>query len=216
MDVSEWFPVTIELGKGCVMSPLLFNLYMHGVVREVNARPWLGKRWNCYMLMEAALKYTGCYIADDAIDTTLVAESEVRLCRLVSEFGRVCERRKLRVNVGKSKMRCTSYVNVGRMHVRLNGEPLEEVDWFKLMGSQVAADWYVKGTWYTEWMWGIKREPCKSVRSNRGLGINANNCKCIVPTALYAAVAWGMIRAERRKVNALEMKRLKSFVGVWE
>ena len=39
---------------------------------------------------------------------TLVADSEDKLCRLVSEFGRVCERRKLRVNVGKSKvMRCS-------------------------------------------------------------------------------------------------------------
>ena len=28
----------------------------------------------------------------------------------------------------------------GRMHVILNGEPLEEVDCFKYLGSQVAAD----------------------------------------------------------------------------
>ena len=33
-----------------------------------------------------------------ADDTALVADSEEKLCRLVSEFGRVCERRKLRVN----------------------------------------------------------------------------------------------------------------------
>ena len=35
-----------------------------------------------------------------ADDTALVADSDDKLCRLVSEFGRVCERRKLRVNVG--------------------------------------------------------------------------------------------------------------------
>ena len=47
-----------------------------------------------------------------ADDTSLVADSEERLCRLVSEFGRVCERRKLRVNVCKSKaMRCSRYGN---------------------------------------------------------------------------------------------------------
>ena len=58
-----------------------------------------------------------------------MADSEDKLCRLVSEFGRVCERRKLRVNVGKSKVtRCSMYVNGGRMYVRLNGDPLEEVD----------------------------------------------------------------------------------------
>ena len=65
-------------------------------------------------------------------DTALVADSEDKLCRLVSEFCRVCERRKLRVNVGKSKIkRFSRYGNGGPMHVILNGEQLEEVDCFK-------------------------------------------------------------------------------------
>ena len=41
-DVSDWFPVNVALRKGCVMSPWLFNVYMDGVVREVNVRV-LGK-----------------------------------------------------------------------------------------------------------------------------------------------------------------------------
>ena len=45
------------------------------------------------------------------------------------------------MNVGKSKvMRCSRYGNGDRMYVILNGEPLEEVDYFKYLGSQVAAD----------------------------------------------------------------------------
>ena len=59
-----------------------------------------------------------------ADDTALVADSERKLCRLVSEFGTVCKRRKLRVTVGKSKvMRCSRYGNGGRMHTILNGAP---------------------------------------------------------------------------------------------
>ena len=56
----------------------------------------------------------------------------------------------------------------------------------------------------------------KSVLSNRGLGINAKKCLyegVIVPTALYGAEAWGMRSAERT-VNVLEMKCLRSLVGV--
>ena len=46
--------------------------------------------------------------------TVLVADTEEKLHRLVSEFGGVCGRRKLRVNVGKSKvMRCSRYGNGG-------------------------------------------------------------------------------------------------------
>ena len=55
-----------------------------------------------------------------ADDTALVADSEEKLRRLVSEFGRVCKRRKLRVNIGMSKViRSSRYGNRGRMHMTL-------------------------------------------------------------------------------------------------
>ena len=80
--------------------------------------------------------------------TALVTDSEEKLRRLVSEFGRICERRKLRVNVDKSKvMRCSRYGNGGRMHVILNGEPLEDMVWFKYLWSQVAADGGCERDW---------------------------------------------------------------------
>ena len=40
--MSEWFPVNVGLRQNCVMPPWLFNVYMDGVVREVNVRV-LGK-----------------------------------------------------------------------------------------------------------------------------------------------------------------------------
>ena len=53
----------------------------------------------------------------------------------MSEFGTICER-KSRVNIGQSKViRCSRYGNWGRMNVIVNGEPLEEVDCFKYLGS---------------------------------------------------------------------------------
>ena len=49
--------------------------------------------------------------------------------------------RKLRMNVGKNKAkRCSRYGNGGRMHVILNGERFEEVDCFKYLMLQAAAD----------------------------------------------------------------------------
>ena len=57
----------------------------------------------------------------------------------------------------------------------------------------------------------------KSVLNHRGLGIQAMKCLntgVIVPTALYGAEAWGMRSAERRKVNVLETKCMRSFFGV--
>ena len=71
-----------------------------------------------------------------ADDKALVADSEEKLCTLVSEFGRECERRKFLANIVKRKVvRCSRYGNVGQMHVILNREPLEEVDCFKVPGE---------------------------------------------------------------------------------
>ena len=57
----------------------------------------------------------------------------------------------------------------------------------------------------------------KSVLSNRGLGIKAKKCLyegVIVATALYGAEARGIRSAETNNVNVLEMKCLRSLVGV--
>ena len=59
----------------------------------------------------------------------------------------------------------------------LNGEPLEEVDWFKYLGSQVAANGgcerdvvHRMNQGYRAW--GV----LKSVLCNKGLGIKAKKC----------------------------------------
>ena len=120
------------------------------------------------------------------------------------------------MNVGKSKVtRCSRYGNVGRMRVTLNCEPFEEVDCFKYLGSQVAAD----GGCERDVVHRMNEE-CRAWEAlksviNQGLGIKAKwkYEGVIVLTALYGAEAWGMRSAERKKVNVLEIKCLRSW---WE
>ena len=57
----------------------------------------------------------------------MVVDSEVKFSSLLREFGEVCERRKLKDNVGKSK-------------VRLGSEELEEVSEFTVLRSMVSTD----------------------------------------------------------------------------
>ena len=100
------------------------------------------------------------------------------------------------------------------MHVIPIGEPLED----KYQGSQVAAhggcEWEVVHRMNDGYRaWGA----LKSVLSYRRLGKKAledNNKRLIVPTALYGAEAWSTRSAEIRKMNVLEMKCLRSLVGV--
>ena len=91
----------------------------------------------------------------------------------MTEFGRVCERRKLRVNVGKSKvMRCTRNEDGARLNVMLNEEVLEEVDQFKYLGSVIAANGRVESDVRHRVNEGCKvLGALKGVMKNRGLGI---------------------------------------------
>ena len=67
------------------MSPWFFNVYMDGVVREVNVRV-LGKGLELLSSNGGVFEVNQLLFGDD---TALVADSEEKLCRLVSEFGRV-------------------------------------------------------------------------------------------------------------------------------
>ena len=107
-------------------------------------------------------------------------------------------------------MGCSRYGNGDQMHAILSGEQLETVDCLSTWGRK----WDVVHRMNEGYRaWGV----LKSVLSNRGLGIKTMKFlyeRVIVSTALYGAEAWGMRRAERRKVKFLEMKCLRSLVGV--
>ncbi|WP_435316529.1 reverse transcriptase domain-containing protein, partial [Klebsiella pneumoniae] len=213
--VSDWFPVRMGLRQGCVMSPWLFNLYIDGVVREVNARVF-GRGLKLVDAEDRVWELSQLLFADD---TVLVADSEEKLQRLVAEFGRVCERRKLRVNVAKSKvMKCTRNEGGARMNVILNGEILEEVNQFKYLGSIIAAGGGVETDVSHRISEGCKvLGGMKSLMKNRGLGMNIKKVlyeRVIVPTVTYGSELWGMKVSDRQKLNVFEMRCLRDMMGV--
>ena len=198
-EVSEWFPVRVGLRQGCVMSPWLFNLYIDGVIREVNARV-LGRGLKLVDGNDNEWELNQLLFADD---TVVVTDSERKLCQLVTEFGRVCERRKLQVNVGKSKFtRCTRNEDGARLNVMLNGEVLEEVEQFKYLGSVIAANGGVEADVHHRVNEGCKvLGALKGVMTNRGLGMNVKKVlygKVAVPTVMYGSESLGMKVTERQ------------------
>ena len=60
-------------------------------------------------------------------------------------------------------MRSSRYGNGGLMHVILNCEQLEEVDYFKYLGSQVAVDVGCERDVIHKIMRGIERRDCLKV-----------------------------------------------------
>ena len=90
---SEWFRIESGVRQGCIMSPWLVNVYMDGVMKEV--KMGMGRR------RVRELRFPGLLYADDLV---LCGESEEDLRVMVGQFAKVCRRRGLKVNAGKSKM----------------------------------------------------------------------------------------------------------------
>ena len=67
------------------MVPWLFNLYVDGVVREVNGQV-LGRGLNLVGGNDNEWELNQLLFADD---TVVVADSERKLCQLVTKFGKV-------------------------------------------------------------------------------------------------------------------------------
>ena len=212
---SECFGVNVGLRQGCVMSPWLFNVYMDGVVREVYSRTHgrgvklrneSGNEWVLSQLL----------FADD---TALVADSAEQLQALVREFGRVCERRKLRVNVDKSKV-----MVAGRdagplsLNIQLNGDSLEEVQSFKYLGSCFSSDGGVKEDVSMRVGEGMRTfGAMKRLWNVRSVNVRAKRElyeRVVVPTVMYGSEAWGLRVEERRKLDVMEMRCLRSMCGV--
>ena len=191
------------------------TMHIDEVVREVNARV-LGKGLKLVDGNDNEWELKQLLFADD---TVVVADSERKLYQLVTESGRVCERRNLRVNVGKSKvMRCTRNEDDARLNAMLNGEALEEVDQFKYLGSVIAANGGVEAYVRHRVNEGCKvLGALKGVMKNRGLGMNVKKVlyrKVVVPTVIYGSESWGMKVTKRQKLNVFEMKCLRSMTGV--
>ncbi len=119
---------------------------MDGVIREMKAK--IGNLGIEMSIDNAKWNLSTILFADD---TVLLAESEKVLQKLVNEFSNVCLRRKLKANVGKSKVmvfekrksEVNEFGNQCRMRaenqrqckIRMNEQTMEEVNEFKYLIS---------------------------------------------------------------------------------
>ena len=71
----------LSVMQGCVMSPVLLNVYMDGVVRSVNATGVFGRDLKLMVRMDGRFEINQLLFADD---TALVADSEEKLCGVIS------------------------------------------------------------------------------------------------------------------------------------
>ena len=92
---TDWFQIGKGVHQGCILSPSSFNLYPEYIMRNTGLDE-----------AQAGFKITGRNINNlrYADDTTLMAEDEEELKRLLMKVKEVSEKANLKLNVQKTKI----------------------------------------------------------------------------------------------------------------
>jgi hypothetical protein len=120
---TDWFDIGVGVRQGCVLSPLLFDLFIDSMAREAKALG-LGVDFGGQRL--AILLY-----ADDVV---LLANSPEDLQKLLDAVAAFFRRWRLEINLSKTKVMAFGVRALGSVQVRWGGATVEEVDEYKYLG----------------------------------------------------------------------------------
>ena len=199
-SISKWFRVDVGVRQGCLLSPVLFNVFLEFVMMELHS-------------LDRALTYADDMSMDVryADDTTLLSAMFEKLQLSTTELEVACARWGMRINVDKCKVLSE---NDGQVYIA--GAAVEKVNNFVFLGS------VVPGT-----SGDVKRRVAlassafgrlrKSVWSRRevSLRLKVRIFECLInPIAIYASESWTLRAEDNRELLVFEMRCLRSILGV--
>ena len=94
-DMSEWFSIETGVRQGCVLSPLLYALFINGLVREINALD-LGVE-----IDERGHKLSTLLYADDIV---LITDNRKNLQKMLDTVTNYAKKWRFELNPKKSEV----------------------------------------------------------------------------------------------------------------
>lgn len=197
--ITDWFAVEVGVRQGCILSPVLFNIFLEFVMDEVNSLQELHLNNN----MVSDIRY--------ADDTTLVSVIFDKLKISTDELEKACSKWGLKINASKCKT-LTPELNDD---VFINGEVVEKMESFVFLGS------CIPGT--TE---DVKRRIAlassafgrlkKNVWARRDLSLKIKvrlYNSLILPIAIYASETWTLKSEDTHRLLVFENDCLRAMLG---
>jgi hypothetical protein len=124
-NMTDWFNVDSGLKEGCILSSIMFNIYVNSLIDDINALN-IGIDIDNEKL--AILLY-----ADDVV---LLAENEKDLQKMLDVLNFWCKNNALYVNVNESKIMHFRNPSVPRtdFNLTINGNSMECVNCYQYLG----------------------------------------------------------------------------------
>lgn len=196
---SDSFKVGKGVRQGCILSPILFNLYAEAVMREALQDDDEDE-------MNAGIRMGGRRIKDlrYADDTTLLADSKESLEELLAKVQSASNKAGLYLNVKKTKVmssRDLSDFTVGT-------DNIEVVKNFNLLGSNIAMDGNCKAEIQRRLALGrTAMSAMNKIWKSRDISIKTKIrlvTVLVFPVVMYGCESWTINKEEERRIEAFE------------
>jgi hypothetical protein len=180
---TEWFPVEAGVRQGCILSSILFVIFIDGLVRAV-------KRAKVTSVLEG-VKFNIMLFADDVV---LLAESRQDLKKLLDIVYGYSQRWRFKWNSSKSKILRFGSRKARSLHYFLGLQELEVVKSFKYLGVDIQENlsWTITKKRFEEK--AKSRIPMITKAVIEGLSVKTGEKlwdTMLRPTLKYAAEVWG-------------------------
>ncbi len=123
--------ISIKKGvrQGCILSPVLFNLYSEELINEA-------------LEDEEGVKLNGIGITNIryADDTILIADSEDKLQRMLNKVVDACSNFGMELNVKKTKVMVIEKMPSSIIEVKVNNNNLEQLQNYMYLGAYISSD----------------------------------------------------------------------------
>lgn len=198
-ELSEDTQIKKGVRQGCVLSPILFNLYSEAIFNEVLHDAAEGIKMNGELINN--IRY--------ADDTAIIASSLEDLQSLLQRVNDISEEFGLKLNISKTKWMCISKQQIPIGRLTLNQTPIEHVEKYTYLGTIVHNQWDMT----VEIKSRIEKARSTFVRMkniftgrNISLLLKIRLIRCYIFTVLlYGVEAWTMTEQLMKKISAFEM-----------
>lgn len=200
-SVSNTFPCEVGVRQGENLSPFLFSIFLNDLQDFLRTSGCNGLPYTFLCITETLEKelnlYLNIFVLLYADDTILLSETPFNLQCQLNHFADYCEKWKLKVNIGKTKIMIFAkgqHLKSVLPKFRYMGNLIEIVQYFKYLGVYFSSN--------GSFVYNIKQQYDKATKAMYGvLSSNYHNLsieskldlfdKILQPILLYGCEVWG-------------------------